>query len=75
MDQANAIELIRHRRQLAADCMRGDEESAIGHGHENAAEAPRGYNGFSLNGNNPLNTVSHLRGAPHTKQPPVFTPH
>jgi len=68
MDQANAIELIRHRRQLAADCMRGDEESAIGHGHENAAEAPRVYNGFSLNGNNPLNTVSHLRGAPHPRK-------
>jgi hypothetical protein len=65
MDQANEIELIRHRRQLAADCMRGDEESAIGHGHENAAEAPRAYNGFSLNGNNPLNSVSHSRGAPH----------
>jgi hypothetical protein len=50
--------------------MRGDEESAIGHGHaENAAEAPRAYNGFSLNGNNPLNVVSHSRGAPQTLPP------
>ena len=64
MDQANEIELIGHRRQLTADCMRGDEESAIPHGHENAAKAPRAYNGFSLNGNNPLNFVSQLRGAP-----------
>lgn len=69
MDQANEIELIGHRRQLAADCMRGDEESAIGHGHENAAEAPHAYNGFSLNGNNPLNAVSHSRGAPQCYTP------
>ena len=71
MKQANEIELVGHRRQLAADCMRGDEESAIGHGHENAAEAPRAYNGFSLNGNNPLNAVSHSRGAPQGDPSPL----
>ena len=71
MDQANEIELIWHRRQLAADCMRGDEESAIRHGHENAAAPPRAYNGFSLNGNNPLNFVSHSKGAPHIAPLPL----
>jgi len=40
-----------------------DEESAAGHGHENAVEAPRPYNGLSLSGNNPLNAVSHSKGA------------
>lgn len=64
MDQANEVELIRHRRQLAAHCMRSDEESAIPHAHENAAEAPRAYNGLSSNGNNPLNAVSQSKGAP-----------
>ena len=64
MDQANEIVLIGHRRQLAADCMRGNEESVIRHGHENAAEAPSAYNGFSLNGNSPLSFVSHSKGAP-----------
>jgi hypothetical protein len=54
--------------------MRGDEESAIGHGHENAAEAPRAYNGFSLNGNNPLNAVSHSRGAPQGHPSSPATP-
>ena len=63
MDQANEIELIRHRQQLATDCMRRDEESTIGHGHKSAAEAPLAYNGFSLNGNNSLNPVSQSKGA------------
>jgi hypothetical protein len=45
--------------------MRSDEESAIPHAHENAAEAPRAYNGLSSNGNNPLNAVSQSKGAPH----------
>jgi len=75
VDQANEIELIRHRRQLAAHCMRGDEESAIRHGHENAAEAPRAYKGFSLNGNNPLNAVSHPKGAPQTVACPPLPHH
>ena len=69
MDQANEIELIRHRRQLAMNCMRGNEESAIVHGHEDAQEAPRAYNGFSLNGNNPLNHVSHSKGASQSRPP------
>jgi hypothetical protein len=34
--------------------VRGQEESAIVHGIENAAEAPRAYNRFSANGNTPL---------------------
>src|SRR5215467_2693241 len=59
-------ELIRHRRQLTMNCMRGNEESAIVHGHEDAQEAPRAYNGFSLSGNNPLNHGSHSKGASHT---------
>jgi transposase-like protein len=51
-------ERIRHGRKLATDCVQSEEESAIGHGPENAAEAPRAYNAFSANGNNPLNAVS-----------------
>jgi len=66
MDQANEIEIIRHGRQLATNRVRGQEESAIEHGIENAAEAPRTYNGFSANGNNPLNAVSQSRGAPQS---------
>jgi hypothetical protein len=54
MDQANEIEVIRHGRQLATNCVRGQEEFAIEHGIENAAEAPHAYNGFSANGNTPL---------------------
>jgi hypothetical protein len=65
MDQADEIEIIRHGRKLATDCVQSEEESAIGHGPENATEAPRAYNDFSANGNNPLNSVSQLRGAPH----------
>jgi len=69
MDQANEIEIIRHSHQLAPDRMRGQEESAIEHGTENAAEVPRAYNGFSANGNNPLKAVSHSRGASHNCRP------
>ena len=65
MDQADEIEIIRHGRKLATDCVQSEEESAIGHGPENAAEAPRAYNDFPANGNNPLNPVSQSRGAPH----------
>lgn len=65
MDQANEIKLIRHRRQVAAHCMRGDEESAIAHELENAMEASREYNDFSANRNSPLNSVSHVKSAPH----------
>jgi hypothetical protein len=32
MDQANEIKIIRHGRQLATNCVRGQEESAIEHG-------------------------------------------
>jgi hypothetical protein len=39
------------------------EECAVGHGHENAIRAPRAYNGFSSNGNDPLKAVSQSRGA------------
>ena len=38
MNQANEIELIRHGRKLAADCVQRKEESAIKHGPENAAK-------------------------------------
>ena len=50
--------------QLAADCMPGHEESPIRHEHENAAEAPGAYNGVSVNGDNPLNGVSHSKVHP-----------
>jgi len=64
MDQAEEIEIIRHGRELPTDGVQSEEESAIGHGPENAAEAPRADNDFSANGNNPLKAVSQSRGAP-----------
>jgi hypothetical protein len=63
MNQADEVEIIGHGRELAADSVRGEEESAIEHGLENASEAPRHYNDFSANGNDPLNSVSQPRGA------------
>src|ERR1700730_4270353 len=71
MDQADEIEIIRHSRKLAADSVRSEEESAIKHEHENAIEAPRGYNDFSANGNNPLKAVSQSRGALHSVPLPL----
>jgi hypothetical protein len=65
MNHADEIEIIRHGRELAAHGVPGKKKSAIAHGHENAIEAPRDYNDFSANGNNPLNSVSQSRGAPH----------
>jgi hypothetical protein len=46
VNQADKVEIIRHGRHLAADGVPGKEESAIAHGHENAIEAPRDYNEF-----------------------------
>jgi len=63
MDQANEIKLIRHGRELAADCVRRKKESAIKHRPENAAKLPRAYNHFSANGNNPLSFVSQCKGS------------
>ena len=63
MDQANEIEIIRHGRELATNRAGHQKESAIEHEQENAAKAPRAYNGFSANGNNPLKAVSHSSGA------------
>jgi hypothetical protein len=66
MNHADEIEIIRHGRELAAHGVPGKKKSAIAHGHENAMEASRDYNDFSANGNNPLNSVSQSRGAPHS---------
>jgi hypothetical protein len=65
VNQADEVESIGHGRELAADSVPGKKESAIEHGDENAIEAPRNYNEFSANGNNPLNSVSQSKGAPH----------
>lgn len=65
MNHADEIEIARHGRELTAHGVPGQKKSAIAHGHENAIEASRDYNDFSANGNNPLNSVSQLRGAPH----------
>src|SRR6516162_6208808 len=54
---------MRHGRQLAADSLQSQKESAVEHAGENATEAPCCYNQFSANGNNPLNFVSQPRGA------------
>jgi len=63
VNQTDEVEFIRHSRQLAADSVQGKEKSAVGHGFETAIEAPRRYNDFSANGNNPLNSVSQSKGA------------
>src|ERR1700733_7676539 len=67
--QADEVESIGHGRELAADSVPGKKESAIEHGDENAIEAPRNYNEFSVNGNNPLNSVSQSWGASHRVHP------
>ena len=72
MNQADEVESIGHGRELAADSIPGKKESAIEHGDENAIEAPRNYNEFSVNGNNPLNSVSQSRGAPQIATPTAF---
>jgi hypothetical protein len=46
---------------LATNRAGHQKESAIEHEQENAAKAPRAYNGFSANGNNPLKPVSQSR--------------
>jgi hypothetical protein len=63
VNQADEVESIGHGRELTADSVPGKKESAIEHGDENAIEAPRNYNEFSVNGNKPLNSVSQSRGA------------
>jgi hypothetical protein len=63
VNQADDVESIGHGRELAADSVPSKKESAIEHGDENAIEAPRNYNEFSANGNNPLNSVSQSKGA------------
>jgi hypothetical protein len=65
MNQTDKVEVIRHGRELAAHGVPAKKESTIAHGHENAIEASRDYNDFSANGNNPLNSVSQSKGAPH----------
>src|SRR6202035_3522962 len=74
VNQADEVESIGHGRELAADSIPGKKESAIEHGDENAIEAPRNYNEVSVNGNNPLNSVSQSRGAPHSGSPPLSGP-
>jgi len=64
VNQAEEIEIIRHGRGLATNGVESEEECAVGHGYENAIQAPRAYNGFSSNGKNPLKAVSQSRGAP-----------
>src|SRR6266851_3233426 len=41
-------------RQLAADSVQGKKKSALGHGFENAIEAPRRYNDFQRTATTPL---------------------
>jgi hypothetical protein len=72
MKQADEMEIIRHIRKLAADRERGEEESAIGHGHENAAEAPRAYNDFQRTATTPLTLCLSPRVALH-RPPPALT--
>ena len=57
VNQTDEVEIIRHGRELAANRMGHQKESAIEHEHDNAAEASRAFKGFSANGNNPLKPV------------------
>ena len=41
VNQANEVEIIRHTRQLLADGMQGEKESAARHGRENEVEGCR----------------------------------
>ena len=63
VNQTDEVEIIRHGRELAANRLGHQKESAIEHEHDNAAEASRAFKGFSANGNNPLKPVSQSRGA------------
>ena len=65
VNQTDQEQIMRHGRQLAADSLPSQKESAVEHGGENATEAPRRYNHFSANGNKPLNSVSQPRGSFH----------
>ena len=74
MNQADEVESIGHGRELAADSIPGEKESAIEHGDENAIEAPPNYNESSVNGNEPLKSVSQSRGALQVPLPLHFIP-
>src|SRR6266849_6613301 len=54
VNQTDEVEFIRHSRQLAADSVQGKKKSALGHGFENAIEAPRRYNDFQRTATTPL---------------------
>jgi hypothetical protein len=40
VNQTDEVEIIRHTRQLAADSLQGEKESAVEHGSKNELEAP-----------------------------------
>src|SRR5207253_428027 len=63
VNQPDEVKTIRSRRELAADGLQGEKESAVEHGLENAVEAPRTYKGFSANCRPSLNSVSQPKGA------------
>jgi hypothetical protein len=75
VNQTDEVEIIRHGRELAANRMGHQKESAIEHEHDNAAEASRAFKGFSANGNNPLKPVSQSRGALHLAMLVMFPPY
>ncbi len=54
VNQTDEVKFIRHSRQLAADSVQGKKKSALGHGFENAIEAPRRYNDFQRTATTPL---------------------
>ena len=54
VNQTDEVEFIRHSRQLAADSVQGKKKSAVGHGFENAIEAPRRYTDFQRTATTPL---------------------
>jgi len=55
VNQTDEVEIIRHGRELAANRMGHQKESAIEHEHDNAAEASRAFKGFQRTVTTPLN--------------------
>ena len=63
VNQTDEVEIIRHGRELAANRMGHQKESAIEHEHDNAAEASRAFKGFSAKDKEPVEIkISNIFG-------------
>src|SRR5438034_2224110 len=66
VNQTDQIEMVRHGRELAANSLPGEKESAIQHVTMLRSNR-KGYNRFSGNGKCVLSPVSHRRGSPQLR--------